>query len=190
MDAAVSAERPGRALVDGLLSRAAEARHAASVQRRRSEQACDRSEQAIDHTAAALLGWRGPPFGDRAGRFQLRLGRSRPLVRFVRHDLRRWLERAGLPAGLVSEITLACSEAFANAVEHPRRAARQLVEVEAALEGGELELRVRDFGSWLQRSGSPLRGRGLDMIRALMDSLDLERAPQGTELVMRRSISP
>lgn len=176
--------------MDGLLSRAAEARHAASVQRRRSEQACDRSEQAIDDTAAALIGWRGPPFGDRAGRFQLRLGRSRPLVRFVRHDLRRWLERAGLPAGLVSEITLACSEAFANAVEHPRRAARQLVEVEAALEGGELELRVRDFGSWLQRSGSPLRGRGLDMIRALMDSLDLERAPQGTELVMRRSISP
>jgi anti-sigma regulatory factor (Ser/Thr protein kinase) len=144
---------------------------------------------ACDRTAAVLTSFGGRPLGDRDGRFLLGVGRSRPLVRLVRHDFRRWLEQAGLPAEGVSEVILACSEACANAVEHPHGAGRQLVEVEATLHGRELELRVRDFGLWKEQPGSPLRGRGLDMIRDLMDSLDVRRTPDGTEVVMRRSFS-
>lgn len=120
----------------------------------------------------------------------LRVSRSRPLVRFVRHDLSRWLERAGLPAESVSEVALACSEACANAVEHARHARCQLVEIEAALEDNELELRVRDQGTWDDRPSSTLRGRGLDLIRELMGSLDVRRTADGTEIVMRRSFTP
>jgi serine/threonine-protein kinase RsbW len=112
------------------------------------------------------------------------------MVGFVRHDLRRWLERAGLPRETVSEVTLACSEACANAVEHADETMRQLVEVEALFDGVQLELRIRDYGIWSERiGGSPLRGRGLGMIRSLMDSLDLRRTSKGTELVMRRSLA-
>jgi anti-sigma regulatory factor (Ser/Thr protein kinase) len=109
----------------------------------------------------------------------------------VRDELRSWLEQAGLPAEGVSEVILACSEACANAVEHPLRSERQLVEVEATLNGRELELRVRDFGLWKEQPEpvSPMHGRGLDIIRDLMDSLDVRRTAHGTELVMRRSFS-
>ena len=110
------------------------------------------------------------------------------MVGFVRYDLGRWLERSGLRPETVSEVTLACSEACANAVEHAHETTRQLVEVEALLDGAELELRIRDYGIWSDRLGSPLRGRGLDMIRTIMDSLDVRRTARGTELVMRRSL--
>lgn len=101
--------------------------------------------------------------------------RRRLLRRFVRQDLRRWLDQSGLPAELVSEAVLACSEACANALEHPEHARRQLIEVEAELREAEIEIRVRDFGSWNDRPGSGLRGRGLDMIRGLSDSFEILR---------------
>lgn len=183
MDAAVLAKRQAAvARANELYSRAANARRAAVAARRHSEQAFDRA-------ATVLIAFDGRPFGDRDGRFLLRVARSRPAVRFVRHDLRRWLERAGLAAELLSDVELACSEACANAVEHPHRPRRQLVEVEAAIDGGGLELRVRDFGVWKVPSGSTLRGRGLEMIGDLMDSLEVHRRSDGTELVMRHSLA-
>ena len=127
--------------------------------------------------------------GSRGGRFVRQVGRSPARVRLVRKDLRRWLEQAGVPAEGVNEVILACSEACANAVEHPLRSERPLVEVEAALDGRELELRVRDFGIWREQPASPMHGRGLHIIRKLMDSLDVRRTAQGTELVIRRSFS-
>jgi serine/threonine-protein kinase RsbW len=113
------------------------------------------------------------------------------MVRFARRDLRRWLEAAGLRAELVDEIELACSEACANAVEHPQQARRQLFEIEALLDDGEVELRVRDYGSWKESEPrqSELRGRGLIMIGELMDSVGVEHRPDGTEIFMHRSIA-
>jgi serine/threonine-protein kinase RsbW len=110
------------------------------------------------------------------------------MVRLVRHDLRLWLEAQGVPAEVVNEVTLACSEACANAVEHPAAAARQAFEVEARLGSRELVVRVRDFGSWNESARSDLRGRGLRMIRELMDSVDLYRGAAGTRIVMRHSL--
>ncbi|HZD87895.1 MAG TPA: ATP-binding protein [Gaiellaceae bacterium] len=183
MDAAVvERHASAEARAQELRSRAADARSSAAAERRRSE-------LALDRAVTLLIGFGGRPFGDRDGRFLLRLGRVRPVVRFVRHDLRRWLEAAGLPPEPVSEVTLACSEGCANAVEHAHRAARQLVEVEATLGGGELELRIRDFGTWNRQQRSTLRGRGLEMMRQLMDSLDVQRTPHGTELVMRKTFA-
>jgi anti-sigma regulatory factor (Ser/Thr protein kinase) len=183
MDAADVAQRQAlKARNEELRSRAAQARGRAAAERRRAEEACARA-------AAVLVAHDGRPFGDRGSSFVLGIARVPSLVRLVRHDLRRWLERAGVRSELVSEITLACSEACANAVEHPHRASRQLVEVEAVLDDAELELRIRDFGAWSERPGSAVRGRGLDMIRTIMDSLDVRRTAQGTELVMRRSLT-
>lgn len=190
MDAAVAERHGSKALPGELRSRTAEARRVAAEEQKRSEIGRQRAEMACDRTAAVLSSFGGRPLGDRDGRFLLGVGRSRPLIRLVRHDFRRWLEQAGLPAEGVSEVILACSEACANAVEHPHGAERQFIEVEAALNGSELELRVRDFGLWKEQPGSPMRGRGLDMIRDLMDSLDVQRTAHGTEVVMRRTFSP
>jgi serine/threonine-protein kinase RsbW len=109
------------------------------------------------------------------------------MVRFAHHDLRRWLERADLPLEVVNEVALACSDACANAVEHPQRATKQLVEIEAHRDESGLELRVRDYGAWSEQRRSAWRGRGLSMIDDLMDSVVVACHTGGTEIVMRRS---
>jgi len=53
---------------------------------------------------------------------------------------------------------------------------------------GAIELRVRDFGSWrAPRTGS--QGRGLGLIEALMDEVEIDRGPAGTIVRMRRKIT-
>lgn len=168
----------------------------ANEQRSRAAAACRDSlekirlaEEACATTVTLLADFTGRPFGDRNERFRLHVARCRPVVGFVRHDLRRWLERIGVSPETANEVTLACSEGCANAVEHAHETTRQLVEVEAVLDDAELELRIRDYGVWSEGTGSQLRGRGLDMIRVLMDSLDVRRTPKGTELVMRKALT-
>ena len=170
-----------RAWAHEVRSQSAALSDAAVAQQRRTDELCER-------LAEALILFDGPPLGDRGERFLLRLGRLRPLVRLARHDVRRWLERVGLSPDVIHEVTLACSEACANAIEHPRDAGRQLVEIEAHRADGHLELRVRDFGRWMDRAPSEVRGRGLSMIRRLVDSLEVQQGGDGTVVVMRRAL--
>jgi anti-sigma regulatory factor (Ser/Thr protein kinase) len=122
--------------------------------------------------------------------FSLRLGRSGAAVGLARRRLQRWLERRGVAPTDTREICLACSEACANAIEHAFRPAGSAIELDARLRDGTLELRVRDFGSWDgSRQPPPDRGRGLAIMRSLMDDLHIVRRPNGTEIVMRRSVA-
>lgn len=158
----------------------ASALHEASLAERR------RADEVVDCLAQTLSRCGTRPLGDRGESFRLELARLRPLVRLARNDLRRWLEQAGLPEQAIGEVTLAVSEACANAVEHPRQVSRHRIVVEARRRGSDLEIRVRDFGVWSEHPHTDQRGRGLSMINELMDSVDLSRAPDGNELVMRR----
>lgn len=126
--------------------RANELRSRAADACRDSVAKIQRAEEACAQTVAVLADFSGRPFGDRDDRFLLRVARCRPIVGFVRNDLRRWLERSDVAVETASEITLACSEACANAVEHAHETTRQLVEVEAVLDDAELQLRIRDYG--------------------------------------------
>jgi anti-sigma regulatory factor (Ser/Thr protein kinase) len=161
-------------------TRSATLRREAEAQKRRTEMLCEQ-------LAANLMQTSRRSFGGRGERFLLRLGRLRPLVRFARNDLRRWLEGAELPPEVVTDVTLACSEACANAVEHANEAKRQLVEIEARRDDAHLELRVRDYGSWTEHRRSDLRGRGIGIIDRLMDTVSIQRHADGTEIVMRRA---
>lgn len=163
-----------------LRSRAASLQRQAASERLRSQELGDRLAENLLQAGLRALGGRGD-------RFMLRLARTSPMVRLARHDLRKWLAECGVGAETLEEVALACSEACANAVEHPKQAARQLIEIEAHLDEAELELLVRDFGSWNESRRSDVRGRGLSMIAELMDSLEVERHPDRTEIVMRRS---
>ena len=59
--------------------------------------------------------------------------------------------------------------------------------VEGVRAGDELRITVRDFGSWRSpRAGS--QGRGLGLIEDLMDSVEIERGPTGTQLQMSRRL--
>jgi anti-sigma regulatory factor (Ser/Thr protein kinase) len=162
-------------------SRAKKLRREAATNRRRTNAICDR-------LAVGLLETSSRPYGDRGERFLLRLGSLQPLLRFARNDFRHWLESKHLPAEVVDDATLACSEACANALEHPSRSTRQRIEIEARRNSAELLLRVRDYGSWTRQNRSDFRGRGIAMIRQLMDAVEIHHRPTGTEIVMRRQL--
>ena len=132
----------------------------------------------------------GRAHGDHGDTFSLRLARLPQVVGLVRHELRRWLDEHGVASTDQVDITLACSEACANAVEHPGRPARQAFEVEAWREDGELLLSVRDFGAWTDPTSGGTRGRGLRMIKSLMDDVEITSGEDGTKISMRRTLGP
>jgi anti-sigma regulatory factor (Ser/Thr protein kinase) len=132
----------------------------------------------------------GRPLGDHGDAFSLRVARLPQAVAFVRHELRRWLDEGGVAPDDVIDITLACSEACANAVEHPSGSGRPAFEVEARREHDQLFLVIRDFGAWAVADTQSSRGRGLGMIREIMDAVDITSGGAGTQVVMRRTLRP
>lgn len=106
----------------------------------------------------------------------------------LRAALRRWLRDVGAGARETAEVTTACGEAATNAIEHAGGPGDAAFAVEARLSGREVELIVRDSGAWRPpRPGD--HGRGLVLMRALMDSVELERAPHGTAVTLRRRLA-
>jgi len=107
----------------------------------------------------------------------------------VRRNLRAWLEGLGASDDDVFEIVIAASEAFANAVEHPRAPTRDAVELEARLVAGCVTVRVRDYGSWQHKRLRP-GGRGFLLMRTLMDSVELDCQANGSVITLRRHLAP
>jgi anti-sigma regulatory factor (Ser/Thr protein kinase) len=105
----------------------------------------------------------------------------------LRHTLRRWLEQAGIAPTEVFEITVAVSEAFNNAVEHAYGASDAVVEVDARLTDGDLRVQVQDWGQWRAPRGTH-RGRGLGLMRGLMDDVDVTPGETGTLVSLRRRL--
>ena len=120
--------------------------------------------------------------------FRFRAGRIRSAVALARRRLRSWLESEGVDRQEAADITLAVSEAVANAIQHPVAPKRHAVEIEGKRTTDGVELTVRDFGSWRPRDPAAPgnRGRGLQMIERLMDSAEIVSDGRETKLVMRR----
>ena len=95
----------------------------------------------------------------------------------IRRRLAGWLRAADVPDELAADIVLVISEACTNSVEHAYRGhsvGTMLVEVEAV--EGEIHARVGDSGSWKTPAAQPRNGgRGLPLIRAISDSVELHR---------------
>ena len=109
-------------------------------------------------------------------------------VPLVRHALKDWLEEHGLPQNDVFDVVLACGEASANAVEHPYADQGGEAVLEVRLHEDELIARVRDFGRWREGSRSHERGRGTQIMRAVMDDVHFHVTRHGTTVVMRRRV--
>jgi anti-sigma regulatory factor (Ser/Thr protein kinase)/GAF domain-containing protein len=105
----------------------------------------------------------------------------------VRRLIRRWLRDRGASSREIVEITMAVSEACANAVEHAYSPAPHVFRVQARIEGDEVVVGVRDTGRWRAPRGRN-RGRGLTIIEAAMDSVHVSSSADGTEIVMRRTL--
>jgi PAS domain S-box-containing protein len=105
----------------------------------------------------------------------------------MRSMLRRWLSHAGAGELEIAEITTACGEAATNAIEHAGMSGDIRFEVSGSRSGGAVEIAVRDQGSWREeRPGD--HGRGLDLMRTLMDTVAVEPGPEGTTVSLRRRL--
>jgi len=105
----------------------------------------------------------------------------------LRRMLGRWLRATQASAQEIYDITIACGEASANAIEHAYGARPASFDVEGTLEDDCVVVRVRDYGTWRAPRGQH-RGRGLKLIDALMEDVRISRRDDGTEVTMRRRI--
>ena len=139
----------------------------------------------------ALLCVRRAPDADR--RFRAWLAADASELGRLRHRLDAWLRARNVSDDDVEAAILAVNETVANAIEHGSRG-RGRVEFVAELRDGELVASVRDRGPWLDRPSSPDRGRGLLLVRALIDEVDVRRGVDGmgttVELKRRTRVKP
>jgi anti-sigma regulatory factor (Ser/Thr protein kinase)/putative methionine-R-sulfoxide reductase with GAF domain len=173
-------ERPGTPLLDSisrLLSLTARASTA--------EEAC---QLAAEHMVPfgrddiAIVAMHYDPIPER---LSLQLPTDPAVLAEVRRTLRRWLSSRDVSEPDVREIVLAVSEACANAIEHAYSPGPARFEVEAIQADGRLSFVVRDRGAWRSPRGVN-RGRGLKVIQAAMDEVEIKPSDQGTEIVMHR----
>ena len=106
----------------------------------------------------------------------------------LRSTLREWVMQNGGSRVEADEVSLAVSEAATNTIEHAYHHEEREIVVTGSQDDGVIELRVRDFGDW--REPRQRAGRGLDLARALMDAVDVDSTPEGTEVRIRRRLGP
>jgi anti-sigma regulatory factor (Ser/Thr protein kinase) len=83
---------------------------------------------------------------------------------------------------------VAVSDACANAIEHAYGPEHATFAVRAELREDEVLIEVRDSGAWRAQRGVN-RGRGLLLMEAYTDRLDIDRGESGTTVRMRRRIA-
>jgi serine phosphatase RsbU (regulator of sigma subunit)/anti-sigma regulatory factor (Ser/Thr protein kinase) len=122
-------------------------------------------------------------------RFQVELPAAPRSLSALRRRLGGWLMRREVDPEEAAEIVLAVSEACNNAVEHAYPGDRRgTVTVTADTRRGGLEVTVEDEGTWRDGPPSADRGRGLVLIRTLMDSAEVVTNHQGTRVILRRQL--
>jgi len=107
----------------------------------------------------------------------------------ARAELRAWLEAIGATKTEVGEIQLAANEACMNVIEHAYEAeGAGTFTLEGHLDGQTVVLIVRDGGRWSEVRARG-RGRGLKLMEAVMDSVQLSFSSEGTIVVLRRALT-
>lgn len=124
--------------------------------------------------------------------FSLALPRDAIGIPMVRRVLGDALRSLGVTEDCVSDILLAASEACSNAVRHGGPAPRY--QVRAAIDDENCDLRVADGGRGLdsipqqQPSGDAENGRGLLIMRAVVDELSIDSDDDGTTVRLRKEL--
>ncbi|MFF4968440.1 SpoIIE family protein phosphatase [Streptomyces sp. NPDC001037] len=110
----------------------------------------------------------------------------------VRKALRTWLDECDLPPHTIQNVLVAAGEACANAIEHGHRHdAGEGVRLRAEALADILRLTVADSGRWKtpQPELNPHRGRGVALMRAMMQQVTISPGPAGTTVDMQMRIA-
>jgi serine phosphatase RsbU (regulator of sigma subunit)/anti-sigma regulatory factor (Ser/Thr protein kinase) len=133
----------------------------------------------------ALLSLRNIPLTER---FRIEFPADPAALASMRTLLRRWLKHAEGTEREIAEITTATGEAAANAIEHAGGTPSAPFEVAGHLDGRQVELAIRDFGAW-RAPREDDQGRGLVLMKALMDDVEVTPTPEGTTVRMKRMLN-
>jgi serine/threonine-protein kinase RsbW len=128
--------------------------------------------------------------------FTLNLPRDGSSVPFVRHLCRSTLERLGVEKSCIDDIEVAVSEACTNVYKHANRT-DEAYEVEVSLDEDVCRIEVSDagppFDPNVASDGFPLAaetGRGISLMRALVDDLEFESLSEGgTVVTLNKTLS-
>jgi serine phosphatase RsbU (regulator of sigma subunit)/anti-sigma regulatory factor (Ser/Thr protein kinase) len=180
-------ERRGESIDEGL-SRLAEAGRRAAAGEESSF--ADRVYRAlIDETVLdddmALLAIESLALGSS---FQMTLDTRPAVLAGLRSVIGRWLINAGGRADEVFGVALAASEAAANAIEHAYGAHDATFTVQCETDGAQARVVVRDSGRWRETQPHG-RGRGLELMRSLVDEVDVQRGDDGTTVTLVRRLA-
>lgn len=105
----------------------------------------------------------------------------------LRKTLERWLKVAGADEDEIFDITLSVSEAATNVIEHAYGASEATFTVSCERDGQEATATVRDVGRW-RTTRPPGGGRGLEIMRALVDSVTITSDEEGTVVILTRTL--
>ena len=110
----------------------------------------------------------------------------------IRSHTRRWLAPLGLNDDTEQDLVLAVNEAASNAIEHAYFAPgpSDLVTVSFWLGLPHLYVQVADQGRWRRPDAAPgHRGRGLLIMRKVIESVSIHKGPDGTRVVFRHPVA-
>lgn len=115
----------------------------------------------------------------------------------MRRVLRAYLSGQDLDANVIGDVVLAADEAFINAVGHSG-ATDDVIRVTARVSRGEASIEIQDGGGGftLRRSEPPstpdvrrVRGRGVFLMKSLMDEVSVRSERRGTIVRMVKHLA-
>ncbi|MDX6598888.1 MAG: hypothetical protein QOE87_2775, partial [Gaiellales bacterium] len=107
----------------------------------------------------------------------------------LRRRLRIWLELRGLAEDERNDAVLALSEACNNAIEHAYRVKPGAIHLRLEHDDGTLAICISDRGAWHEATPSFERGRGIPLMRAVMDVTTIEHDERGTSVRLSRLLA-
>jgi serine/threonine-protein kinase RsbW len=111
-------------------------------------------------------------------------------LRAIRRALRGWLGTCALSDDRIDDVVLAVDEAVANAVEHAYGPGETgTVELVLWTEPSSLNIEVIDHGTWRPPpTDDAFRGRGIQLMHHLIDSVAIHFDARGTRVLMRHEM--
>jgi serine phosphatase RsbU (regulator of sigma subunit)/anti-sigma regulatory factor (Ser/Thr protein kinase) len=122
------------------------------------------------------------------GTLEMSLAARPNVLRGMRKTLGRWLQAAGANEDELFDIALSASEAAANAIEHAYGAREASFDVRCEFDGRQVTITVRDSGQW-RTTRPPGGGRGLEIMRSLLDNVIIDSDGEGTVVTMTKGLS-
>jgi anti-sigma regulatory factor (Ser/Thr protein kinase) len=120
---------------------------------------------------------------------QLRLQARPESAQLLRQRLYLWLDELGAKNDEIFDVSLASTEAFANAVEHPYEPTAPVIDVDGSLNGRTVTITVHDYGSWREQRQREQGGYGFPLMRHLMGTVEVHTQPRETAITMQRQLA-